>query len=289
MTRSLKSIAVAAPLLCLASVAFAQGRSFSWYGEVVAIDQAAKAVTVKARIQPAAAAYLKTYKPGDKLVLTWDIHGAKGGEADTVLAVATPEEMKAIDVGYITRVELVSADAAAKTITFKTSVPNALIASVAAAQPGKWIKVTAPMAQPGPENTLASAALADAAPTIPPRPKPESAGAGGRSAGAAAVQAKGGISGKWVIAMSLAGNDLKNQCDLAQDGQKLGGICKGPAGESPVTGVVNGPKVNMSFAVNFGGMELDFTFAGTLDAAGSKIAGTVTVFGMESEFSATKN
>ena len=162
-------------VLCasLAAPASAQTRSWAWYGELVSVDQGAKAVTVKAQTEPQVGNYLKDYKTGDKVVLIWGIDGAKGGEADTVIAIATPDEMKMVDVGYITRVDFVSGDAAPKTLTFKAVVPDAVLTSVAPAQPGRWIKVTAPMEQPGTGLTLTAAMPTEKPAPKPPKPKPE--------------------------------------------------------------------------------------------------------------------
>jgi hypothetical protein len=282
----------------MAATTFAQERSFAWYGELVSTNPAAKAITVKAQIAQAAAKYAAEHKGGDHIVLIWDINGAKGGEADTILAVATPEDMKMVDVGYVARVDFVSADAAAKTLTFTATVPDAVLKSLSAAQPGKWIKVTSPMAQPGPGTAMTAAmALAEKPAPLPPRPKPPEPPAGGSPSGrggrgaaaAAAVKANGGISGGWTLSLSIGGNDLKSDCELAQDGPKLGGTCKTPAGDAAVTGGVTGPKVTLQYTANLAGMDIEFVYNGTLDEAGKKMTGSVSIFGMDAEFTGTKH
>src|SRR5262249_53630352 len=196
-------------------------------------------------------------------VLVWgSCERAKGGDGDGVMAIAPLEEMKMIDVGYIPRVEFVSADPAAKTMTFKIAVPDAVLKSAASVQPGRWIKVTAPMEQPGTGTTLASAMATEKPAPRPPKPQPAvaaaGAGGGGRGgrggAAAAAVKANGGISGAWTFAVSLGGNTIEAPCDVAQDGPKLGGTCK-PMGGDPVelTGTVMDKKVNFSYTASLGG------------------------------------
>jgi hypothetical protein len=295
------SAAAVAAVLCagLATIAYAQApkpRMWNWYGEMVSVDQAAKTITVKAQIAPPVANYLKEYKAGDRVVLIWNVQGAQGGDADAVLAVATPDEMKVVDVGYITRVDFVAADAAAKTLTFKTVVPDAVLASIASVQPGSWIKVTAPMEQPGTGFTLTAAVPSTKPAPRPPKPAEPAAPAttGGRggapdAASAGAVKANGGISGNWSLTMSLGGNTLASTCELAQDGPKLGGTCSAMGGDkSVVAGTVDGTKVNFTFSASLAGNTLDLAHSGTVDATGTKMTGSVTVFGMEAEFTGTK-
>lgn len=183
------SAALLATVLCagLAATASAQtARMWNWYAEIVSIDQARKEITVKAQMTPAVATYLNKFKAGDRVVLVWRIDGAKGGETDTVLLVATPDEMSIVDVGYITRVDFVAGDAAAKTLTFKTVVPDNVLAPIAAAQPGSWIKVTAPMEQPGTGVVLTAAAPS----TKPNLPAPAAAAAPPAAAAPAAPKPK---------------------------------------------------------------------------------------------------
>lgn len=277
-------------LASLAPIASAQTRSWNWYGEMVSVDQGAKAITVKAMTEPQVGNYFKQFKAGDKVVLIWSVDGAKGGDAQTVLAIASPDEMKMVDVGYITRVDFVSGDTAAKTITFKTVVPDAVLKSAASVQAGKWLKVTAPMDQPGPVATLASAMPTEKPAPKPPKPKAPSAAAdaGGRAAGGA-VAAKGGISGAWTIALSVGGNTIESACDLAQDGTKLGGTCAAMGGDkAPVTGTVEGTKINFSYEASLAGNSIELVHTGTLDSAGTRMSGSASLFGMEAEFTGTK-
>ena len=63
-----------------------EARSYAWYAELVAVDQAAKTMTVKAQTREAVNRYIGNYEPGDKLMLTWV---PVEGEADTI--VYTPK------------------------------------------------------------------------------------------------------------------------------------------------------------------------------------------------------
>jgi hypothetical protein len=106
---------------------------------------------------------------------------------------------------------------------------------------------------------------------------------------AAPVKANGGISGKWTITMSIAGNMFDSKCALAQDGPKLGGTCAALGGdEAPVTGAVTGAKVTFAYSANLGGNAVDLAYSGGLDAAGAKMTGSFTVGGMDGEFTGMK-
>ena len=142
-------------------------RTYVWYGELVSLDQSTRTMTVKASVRDAVTGYVGQFKAGDKTVMVWDLLLTL--EADTVLYVAKYDVMKAakVDVGYILPAEFVSADAAGKTITFKTQAPD----SLKAARPGQWLKVTTPMSQPADTAALTSAEASTAGrPQLKPRP-----------------------------------------------------------------------------------------------------------------------
>src|SRR5216684_1624195 len=117
MTNRIRRAAATVAALCLLipagvppAAAQAPARSYSWYAELVSIDRAAGAVTVKADAVPAIARYVNEFKTGQRVVLTWT---AEEGEAIRIINIATPEAMKVVDVGYILPVEFVSANTAA--------------------------------------------------------------------------------------------------------------------------------------------------------------------------------
>ena len=56
-------------------------RMYAWYGQVVGVDQAAKLVTVKARIPEYVARYVNRFKPGEKLELPFEIIRRQGRNA----------------------------------------------------------------------------------------------------------------------------------------------------------------------------------------------------------------
>lgn len=147
-------------------------RTYVWFGELVSVDDAAKAVTVKVPFKAAVASYVGSFKPGEKIMVTWDM--IETLEADAVLHVAKYEVSKGskVDFGYILPGEFVSADASAKALTFKAMVPDNALASIKSVQPGNVIKVTSPMSQPTDTAMIASIEGTAGRPSLTPRPRP---------------------------------------------------------------------------------------------------------------------
>lgn len=133
-------------------------RTYVWWAELVSLDENAKTVTAKAPVEAAVTTYLSTkFKPGDKIVLTWN---ANPGKPDTgpVFYVEQYDVMKRskVDVGYILPVEFVAADTAAKTLTFKATIPDSALATLKSITAGQWFKGTSPMSQPAETAMIAS-------------------------------------------------------------------------------------------------------------------------------------
>ena len=120
-----------------------------------------------APIQDAVGRYIDRFEPDDRIVVTWTQFE---GEGDAVMCVSSPEEMASVSSGYIVPAEFVSVNTAAGTLTFSTQVPDGMVRTLSSAEPGTWIKVSAPMGQPWPAATITSVALNE---TPKPRPDPE--------------------------------------------------------------------------------------------------------------------
>jgi hypothetical protein len=270
-------------------------RSFTWYGELVSVDQVAKTITVRAKIRDAVTRYVSDYKPGDQLMLTWV---PVKGETDTVIYAPKVEVMKGIDQGYIFPAEFVSADAAGKTLTFKTAFPDALLQAVRSVQPGRWIQATVPMQQPGAVAAISTMASSEKPNIVVPPPAPAppaNEGGRGRGRGRANAQvqmpaalAAPGLAGSWVISASLGGNAIDTTCMFEVDGTKVGGSCSSELGDTEVSGEVRGNQVKFGYQVDFNGAPLALAYAGALETSGKAMKGTLSVFGMSSDFTATK-
>jgi hypothetical protein len=108
---------------------------------------------------------------------------------------------------------------------------------------------------------------------------------------ASAVKANGGISGPWRLVINVGGNTLTGDCDLAQDGPKLGGTCSVSSEDrAPVTGSVEGAKVAFAFPSILAANNVNLRYEGTLDADGAKIVGTSSLLfgGQPTEFTLTR-
>lgn len=127
-------------------------------------------MTAKSAVNEAVAKYLDRFKPGQRIVLVWTADNTKP-ETGPLRYIEAYETMKGsgVNQGYILPAEFVAADAAARTITFKTTVPEAGIQTLTAIQPGGSIGVTTPMNQPSEAAVIASIAASDRPqPTLPP-------------------------------------------------------------------------------------------------------------------------
>jgi hypothetical protein len=257
-------------------------RSYTWYAEVVAVDQPTKTLTVKAQSRGAVKSYASGYKPGDKLMIVWT---PIQGESDTIIYAPKIELMKGIDEGYILPAEFVAADPAGTSLTFKAVVPDAVLQGAASVRPGQWIKVTTPMQQPKETAVLASI-VASERPDLKPPPPPAPAAAAPPARARAQGAPTPGIVGTWTINTSLAGNAISSDCTFDIEGTKLSGSCGLMGQTSKLTGELNGNAIKFSYGVTFSGTDLDFAFTGTLD--GNSMKGSITVFGMSSEFTGTK-
>ena len=146
-------------------------RTYVWFAELVSFDNAAKTMTVKSAVNEAVARYLDRFKPGRRIVLVWTADNTKP-ETGPVRYIEAYETMKGsgVNLGYILPAEFVTADAAARTVTFKTTVPEAAIQALTAIQPGRSIAVTTPMSQPSEAAVIASIAASDRPqPALPPK------------------------------------------------------------------------------------------------------------------------
>jgi hypothetical protein len=95
------------------------------------------------------------------------------------------------------------------------------------------------------------------------------------------------ISGKWSFEGDVAGNPVKLECEMKQEGMKLSGTCKTQGADVQVAGEVNDPKVRFSYSVDHEGTTYTLYYSGTLDSADS-MAGEIGVAGVSGTFSAKR-
>jgi hypothetical protein len=276
---------IATGLVTLAAAALVAGASlgaqtvrdsFGWYAETVSFDAATNTLTAKARMEPHVGRYITSFKPGDRLALTWTQFD---GHADAVTYVVHEKAMTAKS-GYVVRGRFVSADPKAGVVTFAVRVPAAAAVSLTPAKAGVPVRVAAPLAQPGPNAVLTAVALNKTAPARPAPAAPK----------VAVVDSARAVAGNWSVESNLMGNPVKLQCAFTQEGAKIGGACKGPGpiGSPAVTGNIDGDDVAFQFSVSQGGFTVVLRHAGKLDAGGATIEGSLDLMGNVTAFKATK-
>lgn len=260
----------------------AQPRSYAWVGQLVSFDAASKTATIAAQTFEHVAKQVARVKPGEPIAVTWSIFK---GQGDLVIYAPPADEMKAIDAGFLLPAELVSADAAANTLTFKRKVPDALVSAFQALAPGTWIKVTMPVDQ------VHTAALTAVVAAAKPEPRPkvvvvDPAVQLKQAEGAALAS----VTGQWALSMSLGGMDISSNCKFTQSDKALTGDCTlGPASSPIGGGQVAGRVVRFSQKASLGGMEITFDFQGIVDEANQTMSGTVSFFGMTAGFTGKKS
>lgn len=98
------------------------------------------------------------------------------------------------------------------------------------------------------------------------------------------------ISGKWKVHTSVAGNDSDADCSFTQKDIAITGSCTTDQGDVKITGKAEGAKITWSYNADYNGTALTVSYSGIVDAATSKIAGSVSVdpFGVDGDFTATQ-
>ena len=152
----------------LAIAAPAPSRSYVCFAQFEVLNESGSTATFKAQVAEHVAKYAKQFKPGDHLVLVWDMIGKT--QADTVLALWSTDELKsaALRSGYIVPIEFASFDADSRTVTFTTHVPDKAVSILKSTRPGQWLKIAAPMEQPTDQAAIATIEISE-------KPKPAEA------------------------------------------------------------------------------------------------------------------
>ena len=115
--------------------------TYSWSAEFVAFDDAAKTVTVQARIvSHSEIEDFSAFSKGDQIMLTWS--GAYGSAS----GVRNLTHDTSVDEGelFAMPVEFVSMEMDNRYVNFKVPVPAGDVAKVKSLAPGKWVTVTSP-------------------------------------------------------------------------------------------------------------------------------------------------
>jgi hypothetical protein len=148
--RKLRQIATLAALIALSvpviggaqsgSSESADPKTYTWLGEFVSVDTAAKTMTVKPRIAYSeGVAELRKFKAGDSVWIVWS--GVRDS-SDAVRQVGRAEGNRTIDEDLVMPAELVSTEAPNQYMTIRVKVPDSSVGELKAVKPGQWVTVT---------------------------------------------------------------------------------------------------------------------------------------------------
>src|SRR3990167_6731026 len=114
------------------------GETYLWHGELVSIDAATRALTVKARVLGDAAADVARFAAGGRILVTWsglDIHDG------AVRRVTRYDAGQQILDFFALPVELASRDVQNDLVSLRIRIPESMVAAVKTLKPGDWISV----------------------------------------------------------------------------------------------------------------------------------------------------
>jgi len=133
--------------------------TYAWRGDLLGIDAATKTLTLRVKIPDHITKYINGFKPGDGLVLVWDM--LNKSESDSLLMIdsANPSNSKRLDHGYVLPAEFVSADKNA--VTVKLHVDDRILQSAASLRAGTRIRATAAINEPTDTAAVRTIAAAD--------------------------------------------------------------------------------------------------------------------------------
>jgi len=115
--------------------------AFSWSGELVAVDETARLITVKSRVVgEQATAEFGRLKTGERIMLTWSGYDKY---ADAIREVRSAAVNKA-EERFTFPAEFVSFDADHRYLTFKVQIPQNSLGNLKSLKPGEWVTATSP-------------------------------------------------------------------------------------------------------------------------------------------------
>ena len=115
--------------------------TFSWSGELVALDQTARTVTLKSTVVGSALDELGHFKTGDRIVLSWS---GFDKYANAINHAVRYDATRKLDERFAFPAEFVSFDATKKYLTFKSQIPAESISKLQPLKAGEWVTATSP-------------------------------------------------------------------------------------------------------------------------------------------------
>jgi hypothetical protein len=118
--------------------------TYSWSAELVALDEAAHTVTVKAPIVSDEAGALRTFKTGEHVTVLWSgLHDRASGIRRVAREGTLPGERFAMPVQFV------SAEQDGRHVSFKVTVPTDQFTRIKSLSPGDWITASTPVGTTG--------------------------------------------------------------------------------------------------------------------------------------------
>jgi exosome complex RNA-binding protein Csl4 len=132
-------LTIGGPVLAVAQSSQTKSDTYTWNGELVSLDKAAKTMTVKSRVAyQDAISELKHFKAGDRVWIVWSkIHDS----SDAVRQVRRSETGRT-DETLVLPAELVSTEAPNQYVTIRVKVPERGLSAIDTVKPGEWVTVT---------------------------------------------------------------------------------------------------------------------------------------------------
>ena len=127
-----------------AAAAPAQQETFRWHGELVALEEGTRELTVRARLtSPAALAEMPAVEAGESILITW---AGFENRAHGIRAVTRDDGAELEDEAgrFVVRAEFVSVDPATRYLTFKAAISKSSATAVRTLTRGDWATVTSP-------------------------------------------------------------------------------------------------------------------------------------------------
>jgi hypothetical protein len=133
-------LTIGGPMVGATQSSQTKGDTYTWNGEFVSLDTAAKTMTVKSRVAyQDAISELKHFKAGDRVWIVWSgIHDS----SDAVRQVRRSEPGRKIDEALVLPAELLSTEAPNQYLTIRVMVPESGLSAINTVKPGEWVTVT---------------------------------------------------------------------------------------------------------------------------------------------------
>jgi len=115
--------------------------TYYWHGELVALDQSSRTLTVRSMVVGSALDELGHFKTGDRILMSWS---GQDKYANAINHAIRYDASKKVDERFAFPAEFVSFDPTLRYLTFKTRVPAESISKLQSLKPGEWVTATSP-------------------------------------------------------------------------------------------------------------------------------------------------